>query len=131
MRSHSLRILMLGLFSLWFGVIVPGHERGAISVPGYKSPGAGKQACAPRPAHCNSCPAPADDPAGPASPESDPASHCAICHLTGVLDAPTAIVFAIPQAELLACLPPQAYHSIAGVLVLSIDRGRGPPSFFI
>jgi len=127
MRSRSLRILLLAVFSLWFGVIVPGHERGAICVPGADTDSSKSCHAEKTCGSCHETPAdsqtPADDP--------NPSSHCAICHLIGVLDAPTTIHFVIPEAELLACLPLPSCDGIAAVALLSTHRDRGPPILFI
>jgi hypothetical protein len=131
MRSRSLRILLLGVFSLWFGVIVPGHERGAIRMPGTEPKAAAGEPTCHTQKNCQHCPTTGQPLTPSDNAPADPSSHCAICHFIGVLDAPVALTFTIPEAELLASLPPTAYQSIAGVAVLSVDRGRGPPTLFI
>ena len=133
MRSRSLRILLIGIFSLWFGIIVPGHERGAIRVAGADANEAADGSChTVKKSACDHCPT-QSVPSGdqPAKVPSDPSQHCAICKFIGVLDAPTVIQFALPTVELMGILDPPALTSIASLSVLSIDRGRGPPSLFI
>lgn len=131
MRSRSLRILLLGLFSLWFGIIVPGHERGAIRVAGADvlDAGDGSDTC-----HtvktCDHCPI-TGKPKETAPTPVDPSSHCAICKFIGVLDAPVMIAFDLPSTHLLAVLDPPVLESLAGIRFISMDRGRGPPCLFI
>jgi len=138
MESRGLRILLIGIFSLWFGVIVPGHERGAIRVAGAGSSHCPGDAVAnschiaePVPApSCNHCPT--QSPVEPdKAPAGDPVQHCAICKFIGVLDAPVMITFDLPQSYELAVLEPVPLKAIASISILSIDRGRGPPAYFM
>ena len=140
MRSTNLRILLLAIFGLWFGVIVPGHERGVITVPGFK-PACHEASCemadaAPAPA-CGGCPIEARAKAKEAkekeAKEKDSrrqrAQHCAVCQSVGVLGAPVVIVFAPPTVELIGCLPLPAYQSVTGIDAVDLTRSRGPPVF--
>lgn len=136
MRSRSLRILLIGIFSLWFGIIVPGHERGAIRVAGANTNATGDASChTVAKSTCDHCPTQSSHSSQssdqPVKAPADPSQHCAICKFIGLLDAPIVIQFELPTVELMGMLDPPALRSIAALSVLSIDRGRGPPSLFI
>ena len=129
MRSRSLRILLIGIFSLWFGIIVPGHERGAIRVAGADANEAGDGSChTVKKSACDHCPT-QSVPSGdqPAKAPSDPSQHCAICKFIGVLDAPTIITFDLPAVYLLSVLDPPTFECVRGVDHFFISCSRGPP----
>lgn len=140
MKSRGLRILLIGVFSLWFGVIVPGHERGAIRVAGsdahcndasavcHVAPVVQKPSCS----HCPTTGKPLTQETAPAKPKPvDPSSHCAICKFIGVLDAPVMVTFDLPPSYLLSTLDPLPVEAIAAQSLLLSHRGRGPPHLFM
>ena len=133
MRQTTFQKFAVVWFTLWFGVIVPGHKRGLILLPDGKSraPATNQTANEPCPLArimgTNSpccCPAssqPAKD--GPGKP----VTHCAICYLTGVLDVPPPPDFAprpLELAQLLAWPQPAAIDSIPASQTY---LGRAPP----
>ncbi len=139
MQSRWLRILLIGVFSLWFGIIVPGHERGAIRVAGANAlpanGSAGDSCHATAPAAkptCGHCPVggPAETENTPA-PSGDGSKHCAICKFIGVLDAPVMVAFDLPHSYQLATLEPLPVRAVASLMLLSSHRDRGPPFLFI
>jgi hypothetical protein len=82
MRRRVLHWLGLGFTTLWFGVLVPVHNRGEITLPGsdgLPAARAGHACCA---AHTE--PKPADPCDAPASPRGT----CAVCFFIATLDAP-------------------------------------------
>ena len=76
MDSRFLRWMVLGFTCLWFGVLVPVHQRGQIQLPG-RAPTAGTP-----PAHCSKMAAGSACHKQPAPQEDAPAStgNCAVCH---------------------------------------------------
>lgn len=126
------RIVHIGMLLwavLFFGVVVPGHQRGAVTVPDGTRASDGGEASRP---YCPLCIAvTTGDPSSPGTP-SDPARRCAICHLAGVIDAPTGLVFAVPQLRLLPELLPVTRDALVASLDASrIHLGRAPPSVMI
>lgn len=123
LRSRILRLTVLALQAVWFNVIVPGHRRGVVALPGETCPAchADAEAC---------CPDMADPPpAHPkAPPAGDPASHCAICHFAAALSVPPAIDFAPPALELLDRIEPAVVERAAAVTFHVPYDGRAPPS---
>src|SRR5215218_9673907 len=100
-------VLALLIFqALWLNVVVPGHTRGAVTLPGWDE--AAKQPAA------HACCA-ADSPAkhgrssGPKH-DSDRAAHCAVCFFAVRLSLPTTIDLTPAPLEFLCVrpkLPPQ------------------------
>ena len=151
MESRWLRILLIGVFSLWFGVIVPGHERGAIRVAGSVAApnhpsmavAAGDSCHTTAPVAkptCGHCPATSatsassSDDSAPQSSDSksklpvDRSQHCAICKFIGVLDAPVMVSYDLPQFYQLATLEPLPVECLTGVQHFFISSCRGPPA---
>lgn len=77
--------------SLWFGIVVPGHERGQIVLPGYQPPshcGADAGEPPPRAARSDCCPAPGND---DSKRPGGPVERCAICYIVATLTVPLPI----------------------------------------
>jgi len=121
--------------ALWFGVIVPGHKRGLVLLPG--APGNAAAASNSSDEALEPCPlaeimaldgscCPSSKPSDPDTPM--PVTHCAICYLTGVLDVPPAPDFAPRPLELVQVLPwpePVAQDTIGSTRTY---LGRAPPT---
>ena len=98
MRSRSLNIAVLVFTAAWFAVVLPGHQRGVVRLPGSdasRSYTSGSQ--------CALCQwtggGTSRDEDG--SPSRRPApSHCALCQLIAVLDAPPITNLDAPVAGL-------------------------------
>jgi hypothetical protein len=85
MRSRGLRWLVLAFTCLWFGVLLPVHQRGRITLPGACAEAAAAS-LAPQHACCPTTGGehkPADAP--PAGPDS---RACAVCYYIATLDLP-------------------------------------------
>ncbi len=83
---------MIGVFTLWFAVIMPGHQRGSIALPGERSVNEDGKLTEVGGASCPLCLDDEGDSGAPFEGEGpgkkDPVQKCAICYLTGVLDCP-------------------------------------------
>ena len=123
MRIRTYLILIWSI--LWFGVIAPGHERGAVRVPGGETSTSSSHghACCQRPT-----PNTTDETPDPAAPEDeDPASACAICYLNGALHTPVPIAI-IPAVSRTALAPrPAPPHTPALARRYPPALGRAPP----
>lgn len=131
--SHTLRWLMLLWVGLFFVVVVPGHRRGVVQLPGHGDAGgaggaydaAMKESAAG--AYCPLCvlvPSGADVP----RPPIDAPVSCAICFLKANLDAPPS---AVTPPEFVAAV----VYVLTDVRAVSVPRwvprwacrGRAPP----
>jgi len=124
MRRRRLTIVMLVWSTLWFGAVLPGHQRGAVRLPDGQT--GGDAAAADDAADCPLCVA-ADD-ADPDAPPADPARCCAVCQFRATLTPPPVVDFEPPTARLRAVLP---WRGIDDRLVRLPARtpfsSRGPP----
>ena len=114
MRGRAFRIFLLTLITVWFGVVVPLHPRGAIRLGGSACGGSSAKACC----HGNQ---PADSPSKPKPAE------CATCHFLAALDLPPSLSLDVPALGLvdeLKISTPVAPAMVAHLLPVS---ERGPP----
>lgn len=121
MRGRAFRITFLLFEALWLNVIVPGHQRGIVSLPGTACPN-----CAPsepvEPCCADEKPAPKECPI-----PGDPAKQCAICHFAAMLTIPPPIDLSAPSLGLLEFLPVPA-AGISRHASFRVTRyERGPP----
>ena len=105
MDRRWLRILVLGFTCLWFGMLVPVHQRGQIRLPG--SPSIANAVAA---AQCNRTDAEAPCRKNrPVSEKGDSGQgDCAVCHFIAGLQAPPPVMVAPAPLGLLCTLPPEA-----------------------
>jgi hypothetical protein len=112
MRHRPFRVALLLFVVAWFGVIVPGHRRGQIALPGWT-----KTCCSIPAAHC--------DGSRPDSPPQPAA--CAVCHFLAMLDLPTPVQLDVPS---LTFLRPSAYLPQASLFSAEVRptcSERAPP----
>ena len=112
------RILLLAFVSVWFGAIVPGHQRGSVRLP---SP---TESCAERACH-SCCPTEKDSQNTPADSRS--AKNCAICLFACMLDVPMVEIVPLPQER----VEPRDFLAVARLILQPPHFGdraeRGPP----
>ena len=122
MRSRYLRIAVLIFQALWFGVLVPGHRRGVIALPGEQSFAALSQE--------RSCCAVdgSEHRHSPQIPCRDPAQHCAICHLAMRLSTPPEIDIVLPPCGLAEVRRLSSFDAPASILTVPTYDGRAPPA---
>ncbi|HET6247146.1 MAG TPA: hypothetical protein VFE47_05545 [Tepidisphaeraceae bacterium] len=94
LRSRRFRVAFLAFQFLWLNIVVPGHRRGIVSLPGSEC--CECQTGAPAPAHdrCAKCPKVPD------RTPTDPARHCAICFFSARLSPAVAVDLSHPKLEL-------------------------------
>jgi hypothetical protein len=124
MRSRVLRIAILLFEALWLNVIVPGHRRGVVALPGERCSTCATQvvvakACCANKAH------PAKAPDG-----RDPAEHCAICYFAARLSAPVVIDFTLPPLALIGFAEPRQAEEAPAIHFFATYDGRAPPVCF-
>ncbi|WP_145076728.1 hypothetical protein [Poriferisphaera corsica] len=137
MRTREFKWLMVGLFVLWFAVVVPGHQRGAIALPGERAArgdefGAGGGIFGDGLFSGSGCPLCVVDENGKTEGEEEPykapTERCAICYITGVLDVPLVIDLTPPPLWEVDYLPLEDRESVIYIsAVFSPISGRAPP----
>lgn len=133
MRGSTFHKLAIVWLALWFGVIVPGHKRGLVLLPG-------GEPLQTKPANAETCPlagimvgttgscCPGSKPPSPTAPNPGmPVTHCAICYLAGVLDVPTPPDLAPKPLALLDILPWPGPVAVDSHSSLQTYLGRAPP----
>ncbi len=132
MRSETVQKYAILWLALWFGVIVPGHKRGLVLLPGGQPP-AKTQSSTGEPcplaqimALSGSCCPGSKSPSNTPGPDV-PVSHCAVCYLTGVLDVPPLPDFAPKPLELVQALPWPSPDEVDSIRALQTYLGRAPP----
>ena len=126
MRSNPVRLSILLWFAGWMLVVMPGHTRGIVRLPGSEPSEQSRQAscCKPKPSCCDKDRS--ED--GPARP-TDPAKHCAICFLSAHLTDPPPVLLYTPYLGELEELAFLVESSISDDLAApQLLRGRGPPA---
>ncbi len=133
MDNQKLQKLAVVWFALWFGVIVPGHKRGLVLLPGGKPQVTVKQSEEAQPCplakimgRSSSCCCPPSDSSDAPQPGA-PVTHCAICYLTGVLDVPPAPDFAPKPLELVQVLAWPQSDVVEATESVRTYLGRAPP----
>lgn len=137
-RSNLFRVAILLWFAGWLVVVMPGHTRGVVKLPGAALAEAAS-CCEPAPAEASCCAAErattcCGDVSGGApkpgdAPIDDPAKHCAICFLKATLTEPPPVTCCTPFLgeldELAYCVESSIADAVAAPAQL---RGRAPPA---
>ena len=125
-RSNTLRYAVLLWFAGWLLLVMPGHKRGIVTLPGaeIQQAATASSCCEPAPPCCQT----GEDDCGQQGP-IDPAKHCAICFLKSHLTDPPALVLYTPY---LGQLDELAFLTESSVLdelaTLDRPRDRAPPA---
>jgi hypothetical protein len=109
------RISLLLFQAIWLNVIIPGHTRGAITLP--SSPTASTSCCSHGDTTKNS---------DPAKPTKDP-SRCAICFFAARISLPDTIDLTPPPLALVAILNTPTVESSDFATPPAPFHGRAPP----
>jgi hypothetical protein len=115
-RRPLTRITLAAYMMFWFGVVIPAHQRGVVTVPGSEN-------CC----ECCCCQTADAKPSNSQSPQ-DRSKHCAICDFAAHVTIPPPVDFTLPPLGLLDRLPAQIAHDLISRLVLIPFDGRGPPA---
>jgi hypothetical protein len=108
---------MLAFTCVWFGMLVPVHQRGQIQLPG------GRVAKAAEPRACHGKCGKTKQPAAPASRE-----NCAVCHFILGLHAPPPVTIYVERLGLLESRPAELIASIPLRHAALPFHGLDPPS---
>ena len=130
-RPAAVRLAVLVWITVWFVLIVPAHNRGAIKTPGNNAQTADARQPVISADGCARCKAPLgepDEPDGEESPAPSPSGDCAICYINAVITIPPPVVLIPPVVVVQRAVnvaTPQSPHCIRPAL--PIDE-RGPPT---
>jgi len=134
-RSNLFRVAILLWFAGWLVVVMPGHTRGVVKLPGAAlaeaalccEPTPDASCCDPAPTCCGDVSGGAPKPGD--APIDDPAKHCAICFLKATLTDPPPVTWYTPFLgeldELAYCVESSIADPVAAPAQL---RGRAPPA---
>ena len=128
-RSNLFRIAILLWFSAWLLVVMPGHTRGIVRMPGSVARAAQSSCCEPAPSCCATETASDGCDGDTPQPPEDPARHCAICFLKAHLTDPPPTNFYTPFLGELDELDYAPFASVFDDQSQPMHaRGRGPPA---
>jgi hypothetical protein len=110
MRNRFLHIGFLAFFGLWFGLVLPGHQRGIVLLPGV-TPVASSSAATTLAPPCHDSSTPANKPIS--------SKGCAVCFHMAMLDVPVFINHHFDELYAQHFTQP-----IAPKFVLSVEQSR-------
>ncbi|WP_428938727.1 DUF2946 family protein [Fontivita pretiosa] len=123
MRPRIGHIALILFQTLWLNVILPGHTRGIVTLPGGSDdPASGRVACS------GCCGGGGSDSSPTDKPTPRDRARCAICFFAARLTAPPVVDLRPPPLELTALVPiprPVAFESLQ--LIPAYDS-RAPPA---
>jgi hypothetical protein len=128
MRLRAGSIALLVFQAIWLNAILPGHERGVVTLGG-ADPAASCHAprkSAPAHACCPSSSA-ADGEEQPAPGEGGRAARCAVCHFAARLTPPPPVDLVPAPAGLAERLPAERVRHLISLALPPVPPIRGPP----
>lgn len=125
MRRRVTRILALAWVFVWFGIVLPGHDRGAITLPTPAQAGASEEATCPLCVATGSAETDAGDDKECPAPSG---ACCAVCQFMATLSTPPVFVFDPPDTDLLDMLEPVQIVEWFSLSAPRIGLARGPPA---
>jgi hypothetical protein len=120
--------MVLGFACLWFGMLVPIHQRGQIQLPGSSS--SSSSATAEATSHCSRPDAPChrkahdgkQPPGKPTNPE-----NCAVCHFILGLHVPPPVTWCVERLGLVEVLTVERQAGMAHSATILPFHCRAPP----
>ena len=122
MRWRTLRVLVLVFQALWLNVIVPGHRRGVVALPGESC-----AACERGKVAEGECCEMDGGKQRQEAPKGDPALHCAVCYFAARVTPAEFVDLSLPPLGYLHEVEGVGVESRVGVGVVWTYDGRGPP----
>jgi hypothetical protein len=116
--------LFIAFQALWLNVVVPGHTRGAVTLPGLAGP-----ACATAGAGWGCCGGAGErETRKSPTPTPEQRSRCAVCAFAARVTPPPVIDLAPPLLEIVRARPVEAPRGIESVELRLAYHGRAPPA---
>jgi hypothetical protein len=122
LRSRTARAVVLAFQALWLNVVLPGHQRGVVALPGSACANCQLALSAP----CQHGSASGTSDSNKPAP-GDPASHCAICHFAAMLSLPPVIDLSPPAHGFLELRPIPIVERLVSLPFPATYDGRAPP----
>jgi hypothetical protein len=126
MPRRALHWLVLCFTTLWFGVLVPVHNRGEISLPGWAP--AERTAAAHRCCPADTTPLPEQGPAPCHDPARSSGGACAVCAFIATLDAPPPVTVVETRLGLAGTFEAPRPEAPTSVRVTLPFHSRAPPT---
>ena len=101
--------------ALWLNVILPGHRRGAVTLPGYEPSAAQHRCCSQHPG------------SGTSDAPGDRAAHCAVCFFAARLSLPVFVDLTPAPLGLCGDCDVPACEAITSLDLQLTYLGRAPP----
>jgi hypothetical protein len=131
MARRATLIFLLIFQSFWLAVVLPGHTRGVVTLPGYKAATCESASMPAMPDCCSSERALPSDRGLPSdrksAPDPDRAAHCAICFFAARLTMSPVVDLAPAPLRLVRVLPPVDSEYWISLNCLPTYLGRAPP----
>jgi hypothetical protein len=124
-RARPFAGLLLLYTFLFFNVIVPGHQRGAITLDGKHSIDTASCCCC---CHDNSAAAKSDSKHAPSQHDK---AECAICHLAARILPIQVLCIVLPELGLLETVPLDRPSAPVTADLLQTYQSRGPPWLYL
>lgn len=131
MRQRAIRILALVWVLAWFGVILPGHQRGVVRLPGLAGEATAETSDSTANRGTQPCPLCVSEPStGDDDSRSVPVRGgcCALCQFMATLSTPPVFAFDPPDMDLLDLLAAPEVEGLRDEADLDATRSRGPPT---
>jgi hypothetical protein len=125
MHSRLLRCILLGFTCLWFGMLVPMHQRGQIQLPGSEREQASAAGGCCQKAAKPSCHAGKSPKGGKPAPNP---GNCAVCHFIIGLHAPPPVTFVETRHGLLELARAEEPATIVARHAALPFHGLDPPA---
>jgi hypothetical protein len=113
-----LRAILAFYVPAWFNVVVPGHTRGVITMPG-----ANEQSC-----HASSCCSSDSSDSSDKKPSPDERRRCAVCYVAASYTFPVVHIFHLAPSELLTVSNVTAHAQVESIDFPAPYWPVGPPS---
>lgn len=115
--------LFIAFQALWLNVVVPGHTRGAVTLPGVAG-----AACETTTGAGRSCCGGAGERETRKSPTPEQRARCAVCVFAARVTPPPVIDLVPPLLELVRARPVEAPRAIESAELRLAYHGRAPPA---
>ncbi len=123
MRSRALRLALLFFQALWLNVVLPGHQRGALTLPGTDE----CDSCERVDSRCTHCYSQATETQKKHLPTPGEKARCALCFFAARLTVPGSIDLSPPPHRFVKCVAVPRPGGFDSAEYFATYLGRAPP----